>query len=94
MQDLILAAEAAAVPFETSDDGTFVRFTANGRSIYVVRNAWRGGYTVLTMDGGVRTQVGQFPDAEEAVAAAADALADPTFPTPLRLSPAPRRLAS
>ena len=74
MHDLVLAARTASLPFETSADGTFVRFVGNSESVYVVRNAWRGGYTVHLMTDGYRTQIGHYDDAAEAVAVAAECL--------------------
>jgi len=51
-----------------------VRFELGRQWIYVVRNAWRGGYTVFVMSDEGKMQIGHYPSAREAVAAAADML--------------------
>ena len=77
MADLINAARALSVPFEIGADGTYVHFAGKGEAVYVVRNAWRGGFTVHVVADDYRTQVGHYPTAEEAVAAAAELVARP-----------------
>ncbi|MHB1132065.1 MAG: hypothetical protein ACYC4L_06705 [Chloroflexota bacterium] len=95
MQDLVNAAKTLSVPFELSADGTFVSFAGKGEVVYIVRNAWRGGYTVHVASAEGRNQVGHYEEAEEAVAAASELLARPYFAGPVIGSVArPQRKAS
>jgi hypothetical protein len=75
MTDLVHAAEAVALPFEASPSGRWVRFGAAESAVYVVRDAWGDGCSVLTAaDEGARPGT-HFLRPGDAVAAAVNLLA-------------------
>lgn len=69
-RDLLLAAQAVALPYEASADGVWVRFEGAGESAYVIADATAAGYSVLLFDGEYGLRVGQFGGARDAVSAA------------------------
>jgi len=76
LYDLLAAAKGAEMPFEASPTGRWVRFEGAGNAVYVVRDAWGEGCTVLRTGSGGGPRSEHFLQPHQAVAFARRLLTD------------------